>query len=338
MLNKLSLSIIIPVYNTEKYLKACIDSILKQNINNYEIILIDDGSIDSSKTILNDYACKHEQIRVHYNNHSGVSKARNTGILSASGEYIMFLDSDDTLTDNSLLHILSLTDDKTDIIIGSKNIVKSNEIIKKELPDRIYSDTNQLTNIINYIDSSDDINWYPWGKLFKRDIIIKNNILFDETLVSCEDFKFFYSYLLYSNGIKTISFPIVNYQFLREGALTVKINYEHIKSNILSFTSTINQYSSIYDKNELKHFYKFTYKYLFHESLFIPELSKEQQNDLISILKENKKEFKKYLQGLQKLRYTLYQIVSWNKGIKLYYKIWKLFHSQEVIIRTNNNL
>lgn len=89
------LSIIVPVYNVEKYLKTCINSLLEQKLDAYEIILVDDGSTDSSGGICDEYAKKHEKIQVIHKKNDGLSSARNTGIENAVGKYIGFVDSDD---------------------------------------------------------------------------------------------------------------------------------------------------------------------------------------------------------------------------------------------------
>ena len=89
------ISVIVPVYNTEKYLRRCMESILNQTFNDFEIILIDDGSTDNSHAVCNQYAKKDSRVRVIPTNHIGVGAVRNLGLLDAKGNYIMFCDSDD---------------------------------------------------------------------------------------------------------------------------------------------------------------------------------------------------------------------------------------------------
>ena len=98
----MDISIIIPVYNVEKYLKYTLDSVIKQNTSNFEVILIDDGSKDNSGKICDEYRKKYDFIKVIHKKNEGVSIARNTGLKEAKGKYIMFLDSDDLLTDGIL--------------------------------------------------------------------------------------------------------------------------------------------------------------------------------------------------------------------------------------------
>ena len=94
----MKISIIIPVYNVEKYLRECLDSILAQSYKDFEIILADDGSTDSSGNICDEYSMKYENIKVLHKNNNGLSSARNAGLDIAQGEYILFIDSDDVVS------------------------------------------------------------------------------------------------------------------------------------------------------------------------------------------------------------------------------------------------
>ena len=99
------ISVVIPVYNAEKYLHECIESVLKQDYDNYEIVLVDDGSTDKSAKICDDYAARYERITVVHKKHAGLAKVRLTGVEVAKGQYIVSLDSDDVLFDGLLSHI-----------------------------------------------------------------------------------------------------------------------------------------------------------------------------------------------------------------------------------------
>ena len=101
-------SIIIPVYNCDLYLRDCVNSVLSQNYENIEIILIDDGSTDKSGLICDEYAAQNERVRAYHQKNAGVSAARNVGLDMATGTYIVFLDADDILADNNLEQILAI--------------------------------------------------------------------------------------------------------------------------------------------------------------------------------------------------------------------------------------
>lgn len=148
------ISIIVPIYNTEQYLRRCIDSILTQAYTNFELLLIDDGSTDDSGKICDEYAAKNSCIRVFHKENEGVTKARELGVNESEGEYIMFVDSDDCLcpdalkaSTNSIIHT-----NGADIIIFGKasGIITKEEYIKCLLKNQI--------------------SWCCWGKLYKKEI------------------------------------------------------------------------------------------------------------------------------------------------------------------------
>ena len=105
--NQEMISVIIPVYNSEKYLHKCIDSVLSQSYTNFEVILVNDGSTDSSGMICDEYAEKDERVRVFHKDNGGVSTARNLGIDYATGKYVLFIDSDDYMTDDAVEKIIT---------------------------------------------------------------------------------------------------------------------------------------------------------------------------------------------------------------------------------------
>ena len=112
------LSVIVPVYNTEPYLSRCIESILNQGSINFELLLIDDGSTDSSGAICDSYAEKDTRIRVFHKENGGVSSARNLGIDNAQGEWLYFVDSDDELLPNGLRTLVDNISDDVDVVMG----------------------------------------------------------------------------------------------------------------------------------------------------------------------------------------------------------------------------
>ena len=115
--NQALISVIIPIYNVEEYLRECVDSVLNQTFSNFEIILVDDGSTDSSGEICDEYVEKDERITVIHQKNGGLSVARNTGLSEASGKYVYFLDSDDYISENALATLIDIAEnDKSDIV------------------------------------------------------------------------------------------------------------------------------------------------------------------------------------------------------------------------------
>lgn len=117
--NRPLISVIVPVYNSEKYLKNCIDSVFSQTYQNWELVLVDDGSSDASGEICDYYSRSDKRVKVIHQNNAGVSAARNTGIETACGQYIMFIDSDDSITEDCIEILYTyLTNNQADIAAG----------------------------------------------------------------------------------------------------------------------------------------------------------------------------------------------------------------------------
>lgn len=213
-------SIIVPVYNVEKYLERCIDSLVNQTLKDIEIILVDDGSTDSSGRICDEYAKKDKRIKVIHKENGGVSSARNKGIEKSKGKYIMFCDSDDWIEHN-MLEILydNIEKKKTDIIFsGFYGDLYIDNNLYKSVSEGISFDIN--SNIVGFnklfiyiFNTSRTALQSPWAKLFKTEIIKKNNILFKTNMICYEDFEFNLRYLTYCNSftyLKDIMYHYVN--------------------------------------------------------------------------------------------------------------------------------
>lgn len=183
---KKKISIVIPVYNVENYLKECVDSLINQEQSNLtEIILIDDGSKDTSGLICDEYSNKYDNVIVIHQQNSGQSKARNNGIKKSSGEYIMFVDSDDYLDDekiiSKILRIIELNSPDL-IMYGFKKMYENSDKVYEK---KIISGNIDIKKLI-------EKNYYkgcPWDKIIKKKILIDNNIFFPEGMLS-EDIDF----------------------------------------------------------------------------------------------------------------------------------------------------
>ena len=146
MNNQSLFSVIIPVYNVERYLRKCLDSILIQSFKDFEVILVDDGSKDKSGTICDEYATKDERISVLHKENGGVSSARNAGIDKASGEWILFVDADDVVPQDTFLYYAnSIASNDIEMILGSYVECDENGVITK-------SDTRQFEKQISMLD------------------------------------------------------------------------------------------------------------------------------------------------------------------------------------------
>ncbi|MBO5850764.1 MAG: glycosyltransferase family 2 protein, partial [Clostridia bacterium] len=206
-----AVSIIVPVYKVEKYINRCIDSILAQTFNDFELILVDDGSPDNSGAICDECAKKDSRIKVIHKQNGGVSSARNAGIKVAQGEFINFIDSDDTIPVDSLENLINLQkQNDADFVCCGFDMYSENSFIK----------TFPFVN--KYIDFSkikdDDARVFlsnlfrgPCAKLYKNNIVQKNNMLFDENVHIGEDTIFVYDYLSRCKNVRCGDIVVYNY-------------------------------------------------------------------------------------------------------------------------------
>lgn len=213
-------SIIVPIYNTEKYLKACLDSIINQTYQNLEIILIDDGSTDNSGKIIDDYAKKDKRIKAIHQKNAGQSAARNRGLKEASGEYISFIDADDKVKPAFIEKLLTQFDNNTSLTICGIHYRR----LKQNSAEDVY--TNKLRSkkpkeskkaYILYLLAIDGRLYSSVNKLYKADLA--KTLTFDETVNFAEDTRFVLNYLKKSpSEIKFVLKPLYVYNFGTEGS------------------------------------------------------------------------------------------------------------------------
>ena len=164
------ISIIIPVYNVEDYLSECVDSILNQTYENYEVLLIDDGSTDKSPQICDTYSEKNNKISVIHTRNRGLSAARNLGTEKAQGEYIFYLDSDDYVENNVLERMLKIVEqDNADIVCGNFMYTYPDRTviaIKEEKEYEVLDTYSAMEQLVKW----EKIQNFAWGKLIKKEI------------------------------------------------------------------------------------------------------------------------------------------------------------------------
>lgn len=216
------ISIIIPMYNSELYIEKTINSIINQTFENFELLIVDDGSTDSSYEICKKIASKDQRIIVFSKTNGGVSSARNFGIDHAKGEWILFIDSDDYINKEYIQSFISHLNNKESLTIQKGCI-----IIHPNRKHEVYcvNDTILHARTRNQIFSAlyEKILLYSsvWGKLFNKSIIAKNNLKFNENILNGEDRLFVSDYLLCHevNDISILDSIGYNY-YMREGSIT----------------------------------------------------------------------------------------------------------------------
>ena len=214
------ITIIVPVYNTEKYLNRCIDSILSQTYRDFELLLIDDGSNDSCPKICDEYAAKDSRIRVFHKKNGGVSSARNLGLEHAKGDWITFCDSDDYVTEKLLEDYVAKLHYNADLYVqgyidlNGANLHKyfKEEFIK--LDDGLI-ETEEIRKRALYS--------YLFNKMFRREIIQIHNIRFDTSITMVEDTIFVFKYMNFISSVCHIA--TANYYYeINENSASNKIH------------------------------------------------------------------------------------------------------------------
>lgn len=215
--NRGKISVIVPVYNAEKYLSKCIESILAQTYQNIEIILVNDGSKDNSLQVCNDYAILDNRIIVINQENGGPSKARNSGIDAATGQYLGFVDSDDTINKNMyelLLKNMLETESQISMIGMQYCFINGKKRVYYEAGEKRVIFQKEMMDIFwkNRI-----ITFAPVDKLYSREAI--GEIRFDTQIKMCEDQKFVYQVM--KNVNKSVYDPSIGYNiFCTEGSLS----------------------------------------------------------------------------------------------------------------------
>lgn len=219
------LSVIVPVYNVEKYLDECIDSILHQSLKEFELILIDDGSTDKSGLICDKWANADERVRVFHVTNQGVSTARNLGIQYANGKYIQFVDSDDVLNLNAFEIALKKIEENDLLIFGYETFPEGKKL-NFELQ-KNYLCVAELAEDYLKLEKKHILN-SPCNKVYKREIIKKNNIQFSKNISLGEDLLFNLSYIQYCSKMLIIPDILYNYRRNINGSLSVRFKEENL--------------------------------------------------------------------------------------------------------------
>lgn len=213
-------TIIIPVYNAEKSLARCIDSILVHDFHDIEIILVDDGSTDSSPSICDGYSRTDSRIKVFHQTNSGVSSARNKGIENASGEWLSFVDADDVVLPGYFSEFDKI-EDKADLTFFG-NIFHSNDGCDAiySLPDKTFKGRHEIEEALVMLKQNTvryEYYGYTWNKFFRTSIIKEHNIRFREGLYYREDEIFTNDYVQHIDALATISHVGYEYFYTLSG-------------------------------------------------------------------------------------------------------------------------
>ena len=263
------ISIVVPVYNKQKDLKRCVESLLHQSYADFEVVLVDDGSNDGSAALCDELAKTDSRINVVHTENRGVSNARNVGIAMIRGDYITFVDADDWVDTDFLQAFVSNQEDGIDMLM--QNICQHYEGNEETLAieSGVYSDKNKIADIMLTFRSGCAV-------LFKADIIRNNNILFNDKLYWGEDFDFILRYASHVASLKVDSEARYHYDMPSETK-----DYGHrnqLHTCIYTYCSLLNLTS---DESVLRKFRSTHLDWAIEELMYFPREQKDELPELL---------------------------------------------------------
>lgn len=228
------ISVVVPIYNVEKYLRQCIDSILAQTVSDYEIILVDDGSPDSSGMICDEYAEKHDNIKAFHKVNGGLSDARNFGLSKAQGEYVLFIDSDDYYGESTFFEkLIAVFEEHNPVAVAfsMKRVdAKTGECLKYEYhyDEALLNGYCKMEEVLGHLISNDQFMISACGYAIKREYLLSTEMFFEKGLVG-EDIERANRLFSTNFSIRFIDVPAYFARRGREGSITSTIGIKNIE-------------------------------------------------------------------------------------------------------------
>jgi len=302
------ISVIIPIYKVEQYLRKCVDSVLLQTYANLEIILVDDGSPDNCGKICDEYAEKDSRIKVIHKANGGVSAARNAGLDIAKGDYIGFVDSDDWIEPNMYEHLLNdLFHSGCDISMCDFFVHRKKKSILRMPGDKKIMDANEIVKS----SFSYQMLYNPF-KLYNKEIFA--NIRYPEDITNGEDFLTFFLVIDKSQNMSFVRLPLYHYVF-RENSIT------HSNFSESKYISFIKVYKVVFELpivqpylNLLKTYYvNSAWNLLSSMNGYYGEKNSIYADKLVDIIRFNKN----YIQNISKINFILLKLLAYGFPYKI---------------------
>lgn len=276
------ISIILPVYNSEKYIAKCLEALISQTYENIEIICINDGSTDKSLEILEEYAKKDSRIKLISNKNSGPATSRNIGLKNATGEFLMFCDSDDTYRPQMCEKMIeAIKKYDVDFVTCRASVEYEGDIIRLYTANTM---THQLPVGINKIESTkiNDLSSLLWHKIYRKSIVDKYNITFPDGL-ECDDVLFNHQYYTVSNRFYEMKDSLYNY-LVRHNSIMDNYQKRVCVSKLYDRIRIFEHFNKFLEQNKLKEKKEFYYlNLLFYQYLYAKAvmLTEEEQAKLV---------------------------------------------------------
>lgn len=314
------LSVIIPIYNVENCLSQCVDSVISQNLDSIEIILVDDGSPDNCPQICDEYKNKYDNIKVIHKSNGGLSSARNAGIRAATGQYIIFMDSDDWWNPNvSVKKMLAEVTENPDVqmfLFTSLDYIDGDGLYKRTEHKRLSNiRTDTVEHYYSDLLANGNLEVHAATKVLKTDFVRVNELYFKEGIVS-EDNEWMLRLLRVLKSVKIIDYPLYMYRTGRIGSITNTIKRKNISDLLDIIQASINYYGQLEISKELLR-YEYCYcAYLWFCALGLSvKIPKREYQDLIAKFKATALVCEYSNSKKTKLAYFVYKLLGMN-GVK----------------------
>lgn len=292
--NQALISVIIPVYNVEEYLRECIDSVLNQTFYDFEVILVNDGSTDSSGEICDEYVEKDERVTVIHQKNGGLSVARNTGLSEANGKYVYFLDSDDYISGNALKTLLDIAEnDDSDIVFfdavsfaDTEDFTVSQNYIRKNkyLTDNGYNVFTSLTQAKEFHSAVPLL-------FIGRDFLIESGIKFVPGILY-EDMVFTYQLFYKAKTVSQCSRALYHRRYRKDSIMTSAKSKKHFDGCIAVYSHNA-EFTKKLNENDTSAAYEFVSRCAFNTFNVYEKLGKADKKSCKTELKTAKKDILK---------------------------------------------
>lgn len=317
-------SVIIPVYNIEKYLRQCVDSVLNQTYTNIEVILVDDGSKDSSAKICDEYRDMDNRVKVIHKENGGAATARNIGLANVTGQYIMFVDSDDFWASTSALDGLVRKAKQTNadtICFGYKECYDNGSYGK--FVDVIDFNESSLYTTIENMLKCGMFTSSAWTKFIKTEVVINNDIFFTEN-VTTEDIDWCARVLIHSKSFAVYTDNFYRYR-QRAGSVVHMIKYENLEMLANNIKRCLDYGNKIRDEKYLDLYYNYvSYQYITFLKVALLCEDDSRTKTLFKSMKEYRWLLNYHLNKKVKIVYYFNKFLGYNlmfKALKLYTKV-----------------
>ena len=321
------ISIIIPAFNIDKFLVACLNSIIDQISSNVEIIIVDDGSTDETGEIANQFAYHYDNIKVIHQTNQGVSAARNKGLLESKGQYIWFVDGDDIINTHSIKFLIyTINKYQTDIVFFSYeeffNKLKKIQIAKLRITD--VCTNNEFISRLPVLIKEEVLTYSPWSKIVKRKLLLEHDILFDTNLTYSEDYYWNYQVFKVIDTFAHTDQVLYFYRKSRAQSATTQLSVSHLQSALQALKLSVDDMLLNYgDSRTLPSLLLYSSQTFFY---ILPEFYKAKQlndtnmatfHDLYHIYQRHNVELDSHNTGSRVFE-IIYKQLPWYHTVRIY--------------------